>query len=1133
MRRVLVANRGEIAIRIIRAARSLGLTTVAVAPDDDQASLHLRRADDTRVLPGRGAGAYLDPAAVVAAALDAGADAVHPGYGFLSERPELAAACAGAGLTFVGPSADTLARLGDKAAARTLAEACGVPVLAGTGAVTAEEAAAFLASLGPGGAVMLKAVAGGGGRGMRMVTDPAELADAFERCRSEATAAFGDGAVYAEELVRRARHVEVQVLGDGSGAVVALGDRECSLQRRHQKLVELAPADLPAATAAALTDAALAMARALSYRSLGTFEFLVDAGDPVSGGITGDGGGHQNTRFAFIEANARLQVEHTVTEAVTGLDLVGLQLRVAGGATLADLGLGPATPPPPPRGCAIQLRINTETMAADGTVKPTGGVITAFDAPGGPGVRVDTAASAGLALHPGFDSLLAKIVCHTAEPSPAAAYRAARRALDELRVDGVVTNAGFLAALLDHPDLAAVPPTTRFVDEHLPELVAAVDAAAAAALAGPGPAAADGGGPAASFRTAATGTGGVGTAVAQQSRAAVVAGPGQALVTVPMQGTVVSLAVEPGQPVRAGAEVAVLEAMKMEHVITAPVSGTVSRLVVGPGDTLYEGEALAVIDEGEVDVDDGAAAATVDLDHIRPDLAEIVDRHERTLDDRRPEAVARRRKTGHRTARENVSDLVDDGSWVEYGSLALADQRQRFDLDWLIANSPADGMLAGLGTVNAELFGPDAAETVVMSYDYTVFAGTQGLVNHHKKDRMFDMAERSKLPVVFFAEGGGGRPGADWEESPGFNLTTFQAWGRLSGLVPLVGITTGRCFAGNAAILGCCDVIIATEDSNIGMGGPAMIEGGGLGVFTPEEVGPMSVQVPNGVVDVAVADEAEAVAVARQYLSYFQGPLSTWETHDQRELRHVIPENRLRIYEVRRVLELIADVGTVLELRPEFGRAMVTALARVEGKPVGIIANNAAHIGGAIDGDASDKASRFMQLCDAFGLPVVMLCDTPGIMVGPEVEKTALVRRASRIFVTAANLSVPLFTLVLRKSYGLGALGMAGGSFLNPVWAVSWPTGEFGGMGLEGFVRLGFRRELEALEDPEEKQAFFDRKLADLYAVGKALNVATHFELDDVIDPADTRRWIAKGLRATANYSAGPSRKRRPFIDTW
>ncbi|MGE3359477.1 MAG: acyl-CoA carboxylase subunit beta, partial [Acidimicrobiia bacterium] len=559
----------------------------------------------------------------------------------------------------------------------------------------------------------------------------------------------------------------------------------------------------------------------------------------------------------------------------------------------------------------------------------------------------------------------------------------------------------------------------------------------------------------------------------------------------------------------------------------------VRSVVVGAGDTLYEGEILVLIEEADVGDTGEVAATAVDLDRIRPDLAEVLERHAVGLDEARPDAVARRRKTGHRTARENVADLVDDGSWIEYGPMAIAEQRTRFDLDWLIHNSPADGMLAGLGTVNASLFGPQASQAVVMAYDYTVFAGTQGQINHHKKDRMFDIAERSRLPVVFLAEGGGGRPGADWEGSPGFDLSTFHAWPRLSGLVPLVGITTGRCFAGNAAILGVCDVIIATEGSNIGMGGPAMIEGGGLGVFKPEEVGPMDVQVPNGVVDLAVADEAEAVRVAKQYLGYFQGSLGDWEEHDQRQLRHVVPENRLRIYDVRRVIELIADVGTMLELRPAFGLAMVTALVRVEGRPLGIVANNAAHLGGAIDGDAADKAARFLQLCDAFGIPVLMLCDTPGIMVGPEVEKTALVRRASRLFVAAANMSVPMFTLVLRKAYGLGALGMAAGSFRTPLWSVSWPTGEFGGMGLEGFVRLGFRKELEALTDPAEKQAFYETKLAELYDVGKAMNVATHFELDDVIDPAMTRTWIARGMAATSNYEFSPSRKRRPFVDTW
>ncbi len=1096
--RLLVANRGEIAIRVSRAAHTLGISTAAVAPADDAASLHLRRADVAHTLPGRGAAAYLDVAAVIEAAKVTNSDAVHPGYGFLSERADLAQACEDAGLTFVGPDPATLARLGDKAAARQLAQACGVSVVPGTaGPVTVDEAATFLASLGPNAAVMIKAVAGGGGRGMRAVTDPADVADAYERCRSEATAAFGDGAVYVEQLVRRARHVEVQVLGDGRGGVIALGDRECSLQRRHQKLVELAPAsDLPAATRAALAAAAVAMAGQLSYRSLGTFEFLVDADDP--------------TWFAFIEANARLQVEHTVTEEVTGLDLVGLQLRVAGGATLDDLGLEPADPPAA-RGRAIQLRINTETMAADGSVKPTGGTLTLFEAPNGPGIRVDTAARTGTAVHPGFDSLLAKVICHAPGDDLAGLYRVAARALGELRIDGVATNAAFLRALLAHPALLEAPATTGFVEEHAAELV---DAARA-------------------ITDAEAGEVGAETDPAAGQRPTTVVPAGHVAAPAPMQGTVVALSVAVGDRVRAGTEVAVLEAMKMEHVIVAPAEGTISAIVVAVGDTLYEGEALLLVEAGEVDLAAEAAADAFDVDHIRPDLAEVIERHDVTGDERRPTAVARRRKTGHRTARENVVDLIDDGSWLEYGQLALADQRSRFDNDWLIANSPADGMVAGIGTVNGDLFGDEAAQTIVMAYDYTVFAGTQGVTNHHKKDRMFDIAERSKLPVVFFAEGGGGRPGADWEASPGFDLGTFHAWGRLSGLVPLVGITTGRCFAGNAAILGCCDVIIATEGSNIGMGGPAMIEGGGLGVFKPEDVGPLDVQVPNGVVDVVVADEVEAVRVAKQYLGYFQGPVTTWAEHDQRELRHVVPENRLRVYDVRRVIELMADVGTVLELRPEYGRAMVTALVRVEGRPVGLVANNATHLGGAIDGDGADKASRFLQLCDAFGLPVVMLCDTPGIMVGPEIEKTALVRRASRLFVTGANLSVPVFTLVLRKSYGLGALGMAGGSFRTPMGAVSWPTGEFGGMGLEGFVRLGFRREIEALEDPADQQAFFDKKLAELYQVGKALNVATYFELDDVIDPADTRRWLSGSLRATTRYKWSPSEKRRPFVDTW
>jgi acetyl-CoA carboxylase carboxyltransferase component len=601
----------------------------------------------------------------------------------------------------------------------------------------------------------------------------------------------------------------------------------------------------------------------------------------------------------------------------------------------------------------------------------------------------------------------------------------------------------------------------------------------------------------------------------------------------PMQGTVVAVRVGTGDAVRPGQEVLVIESMKMEHVVAAGTSGVVAEVLVGEGDTVMPGDRLLLVDPTAVDVDPTAVdaghavdPAAVDLDRPRADLAEVAGRHGQTTDERRPDAVARMRAKGRRTTRENVDDLLDPGSFVEYGPLVIAAQRRRRPVEDLIERTPADGLVAGIGTV-------DGHPTIAMSYDYTVLAGTQGLQNHRKKDRLFELAERMRLPVVFFTAGGGGRPGdTDGVGPSGLDCLAFALFGGLSGLVPLVAVNAGPCFAGNAALLGCCDVVIATRDSNIGMGGPAMIEGGGLGVYQPEDVGPMSVQVHNGVVDVAVDDEAEAVAVARQYLSYFHGPTPTWECADQRALRHAIPENRLRTYDVRAVVAGLCDTGSVLELRPDFGRGMVTALVRVEGRPLGLIANNPSHLGGAIDADGADKAARFMQLCDAYDLPVLFLCDTPGIMVGPAAEETALVRHVSRMFVTGASLTVPFFTIVLRKGYGLGAQAMAGGSFKAPVFCVSWPTGEFGGMGLEGAVKLGFRRELDTVADPDERQALFEQMVARMYEQGKALNTSTFFEIDDVIDPADSRRWITTAL---ASSPPPPPRttKKRPCIDTW
>lgn len=600
-----------------------------------------------------------------------------------------------------------------------------------------------------------------------------------------------------------------------------------------------------------------------------------------------------------------------------------------------------------------------------------------------------------------------------------------------------------------------------------------------------------------------------------------------------MQGTVLLLDVQIGDDVAQGQRVAILESMKMEHEISTSISGTIEKLFVEVGETVLEGQELISLVPKEISQTGDEDESEIDLDHIRDDLAEVKERHDIGLDGRRPDAVEKRRGREQRTARENIADLVNIESYIEYGPLVVAPQRKRRSVEDLILNTPADGMIAGIGEVNADTFPEEKAQCVVMSYDYTVLAGTQGGQNHRKKDRLFEIAKRWKLPVIFFTEGGGGRPGdTDGMQVAGLDCLAFGLWADLSGVVPLVGINSGYCFAGNAAILGCCDVIIATENSNIGMGGPAMIEGGGLGVYQPSDIGPMDVQTQNGVVDILVKDEEEAVAVAKKYLAYFQGTIPEWDCEDQRKLRHLVPENRVRAYEVREIIDTLFDSDSVLEIRKEFGLGIITSLARIEGIPVGVIANNPSHLGGAIDSDAADKASRFMQLCDAFGLPIINLCDTPGFMVGPEAEKTGLVRHVSRMFVTARSVTSPTCTIVLRKAYGLGAQAMASGGFKFPLFTVAWPTGEFGGMGLEGAVKLGYRKELEAIEDPEERETAYQALVDRMYEVGKALSMADHFEIDDVIDPSDSRRWIVRGLKAARTEKSTKSGN-RPMIDTW
>lgn len=583
----------------------------------------------------------------------------------------------------------------------------------------------------------------------------------------------------------------------------------------------------------------------------------------------------------------------------------------------------------------------------------------------------------------------------------------------------------------------------------------------------------------------------------------------------PMAAVVAALPAGIGDEVAAGTVVAVLEVMKMEHPLRTAYPLRIESVRVAVGDSVEAGRIIArgvVLDAppeaGSVDEKDAIGGERADVRRLR-------DARTRLADAARPEAVRRRHARGGRTARENVADLVDAGSFREYGAFAYAAQERRRSREDLETNTPADGLVTGIGRVNGHLVGPDRAACAILAYDYTVLAGTQGYRNHLKKDRILEVAERLRLPVVLFAEGGGGRPGdTDAPHVAGLDTRAFELLAGLSGTVPSVGIAAGRTFAGNAALLGCCDVVIATENSSIGMGGPAMIEGGGLGVFEPEEIGPIGVQVANGVVDIRVADEAEAVAMAKRYLAFFQGDVEASDPPRGAALADVVPEHRKTVYRVRDVIDGIADDGTVLELRGGFGRGIVTALVRIRGRAVGLIANDPEVAGGAIDGDAADKAARFLQLCDAHGLPVLSLCDTPGFLVGPAAEETAQVRRFANLFVIGRSLSVPIVTVVLRKAYGLGAMAMAGGGFEVPVATLSWPTGEFGGMGLEGAVRLGYRAELEAIEDPVERERRFDEMVDVAYEHGHALNVAAHLEIDDVIEADETRDRVDDLLTA-------------------
>lgn len=1075
---LLIANRGEIAVRIIHAARPARVRTIAVSPQDDVDALHVQLADDAAVLPGEGVAAYLDGAAILEAARSTGATAIHPGYGFLSESAEFARSCAAAGVTFIGPTPDQLEIFGDKTRARALAERMGVPVVPGTqGPTSLEEARAFAAEHGP---AMLKAVAGGGGRGMRAVLELDDLDEAYRRSSSEAQQAFGNGELYVERLVRSARHIEIQVVGDGSGAVQHLWDRDCSIQRRHQKLVEVAPSPaLAPEVRDRLLEAALAMAAEVRYLSLGTFEFLVD----------GEG-------FWFIEANPRLQVEHTVTEEVTGVDLVTSQLRLAEGASLVDLGL---SDPPRVNGRSIQVRVNLETMDPDGAPHPQAGTLSTFAPPSGPGVRVDTYGYPGYTTSPRYDSLMAKVVVRGHEEFPVLAARA-RAALAEFQIDGPPTNIPFLRSILAHPDVLEARWSTTFLEDHLEELLAG-------ALESP--------------RLLPAGS------AASTARSSVEIPEGTVPVLAPMQGVVVQIDVSEGDEIAAGAPLLVLEAMKMQYVVRAPQAGVVRTVVPTAGALVAEESPLVVLEPG-----DGAAVAEAEAtagEDWGDEVAEIERRRELAEQMGGPTKIARQHDTGRRTVRERIDLLADPGSFTELGALTgFAD----YDADGRATSILPANFVAGTARI-------DGRKVVLGADDFTVRGGSGDAAIHAKQVFSEQYAGEMRLPLVRLLDGASGGGSVKMAAEAGFTyIPVNPAWDAVvdnMSVVPVVAALLGPVVGLGAARAVMSHLAVMVEGSaQLFTAGPPIVRSGTGEDLTKEELGGVEVHRRSGAVERFVRTEDEAFAVVRDFLSYL--PASVFQTPpvagsadpaDRREefLLGAVPRDSRAPYPIDPVLEAVFDAGSVFRYA-EYGDATVTALARLDGHPVGVLTTDPFK-GATMSAEGAQAITRLVDLCETFHLPIVSLTDQGGMTIGSVAERNGTIRHGARAIAAVYQARVPQAELILRRVYGVGGAGIVNRHRSGRSWA--WPSGDWGSLPVQGGVEAAFRAQLQAAADPEQE---LQRLRATLAAVGSPFRTAEHFGVQDLIDPRESRAllcdWVVDVYRLLPELVGRPSFGARP-----
>jgi acetyl/propionyl-CoA carboxylase alpha subunit/acetyl-CoA carboxylase carboxyltransferase component len=1081
--RILVANRGEIAIRIMRAAAELGLQTVAVHPDDDERSLHVLRADAAYRLRGQGASAYLDIDQVIEAARATGSTLIHPGYGFLSENAELARRCDRDGLTLVGPGPRVLDLFGDKGQARRLATEHDVPVLPGTtGATTLQQVQAFAAEHG---AVMLKAVAGGGGRGMRAVPAGGDIAEAFERCSSEAAQAFGIGDLYVERLLIRPRHIEVQVIGDGRGGVSHLWERDCSIQRQQQKVVEVAPSpNLAPQLRDQLLASALRLASAVGYRGLGTFEFLV-----------------LGREFWFIEANPRLQVEHTITEEITGVDLVQAQIRIALGETLADLGL---SEPPEIRGASIQARLNLETLSDEGLVIPGAGTLGTFVIPSGPGVRVDTFGYPGYTTSLRYDSLLAKVIVR-ADDFPTAARRA-YLAVSEFRVEGAPTNRALLQGVLKHPDFLRGNWNTGFIPDHLTELLQSDHRDR--------------------FFSAESKSGDRGAAIAPPEVPA-----GLAVVLSPLPGTVLTVDVALGDRVAVGSRVAVLEAMKMEHVVRAESAGVVRAVLVAPGDTVPPGAGVVALEPADVSAAEHAIPAGPDADRAdwSAEVAEIERRRRAALAMGGRERVDRQHAAGRLTVRERVDAFADDGSFQEIGALTAFVNYSESGA--LVSEQPAN-FVAGTARVRGR-------KVVVGADDFTVRGASGDGAVYAKQIFLERYAGDMRLPMIRLMEGASGGGSVKMVSDAGYTyVPVLPGWDAVVdnlSLVPVVSACLGPTVGLGAARAVMSHLTIAVAGKGqVFTAGPPVVRGGTGEVLTPEQLGGADVHRHSGAVDRFVSSEREAFDVIRAFLGYL--PDSVFElppvivNDDPVERRDefllsAIPRNRREAYLAAPILDAIFDEGSVFPYAT-FGDSTITALARLDGHPVGVLAADPAQ-GATMSVEGATAVTRLVDLCETFHLPLVSLTDQAGVTIGLAAERRGTIRYGARAITAVYQARVPQAEIILRRVYGVGGAGIVNRHATSRSWA--WPSGDWGSLPAQGGIEAAFRAELAAASDPE---AMIARIREHLAAVASPFRTAERFGVQDLIDPRDSRRllcdWVRDAYRVLPELRGRPSFGTRP-----